>query len=411
MIHKRIIYLLFLLFLAVLTWSSVMTIESSVRSNGTVLGAENRKVVTHYEGGVIEEIFIKEGDEVIKEQPLMTINNLSIDEKNKQHELIVNSLSEKISRLDAEIKYKKSYKSTNNNVYAKREEDAFKIRRRELATVILIIKDRIKQKQIKVRELQKQKQLLSRQVKIFQEQESLLEKLVKREAASKNNVLAKENEVLNAKRQLNEVNFGISRIKTEIKEMENEILFEKSRYVSNAKKEYDEAFKEYRDSQTQLNVVRERRHRSLLISPHSGTVHKISANTLGETVKPGQILIEIVPDSRKLIVKAQIKAEDRDKIWNGMYAKVSPIFKDFRSNPIDGQIVQISADSNYDEQNQRRYFEVIIESDKFVKDQHKFIISGMMVDVSIITGEHQLLEYLLRPVLRGWQKSFTEPFS
>ena len=409
MMHKKVVYILFLLIVIFFTWSQFMTIESAVRSNGTVLGAENRKIITHYEGGVIEEIFIKEGDEVVKEQPLMTINNLSIDEKNKQHELIVNSLSEKLTRLDAEIKGVRFYKSDNKIIFAKKEEKAFRIRLKELATKISIIRERINQRRVKIAELQKQWMYLKRQVKIYEEQKHILSDLVKSEAASRNSVLAKESELINTHRQVVEVEFGISRIRIEIKEMDKEIQFERNSYSLKAKEEYDKAYEDFRDSQTQLNVVRERQHRSLLTSPHDGTVHKIHANTLGETVKSGQVLIEIVPDSKKLIIKAKIQAEDRDKIWNGMMARVSPVFKDFKSNPIDAKIVQISADSNFDEQDRKRYFEIIIKSDTFVKNMHKFITPGVMVDVSIITGEHQLLEYLLRPIFRGWQRAFTEP--
>lgn len=406
---NNLIYLLLALIVCLFIWSNVMSIESAVKSQGTVVTSEQRKIVTHYEGGVIDKIFVEEGQKVKKGESLMSINNLSIDERSQQKEMQVSSLSAKLKRLEAEIAGADSFILVEDNVFAEQEQKAFKIRLDELKTRTAIIRDRISQKKIDLDDFASKKINLQKQKDIFQQQYELLSGLVKEEAASLNMLLEKESELVGVNRQLLEVNYAIERYKIELKELHKEIEYERDRYTSSAKSEYDEAVERFRDSETQLTVSRERQHRSLLTSPHEGIIYKIHSNTLGETVKSGQVLIEIVPETRKLIVKAKIVAEDRDQIWDGMNAKVSPVYRDFSSKPIEAEVLQVSADSTFDEVDRRRYFDVILESDSFVKNKHRFIASGMMVDVSIITGEHRLMEYLLRPVLRGWDTMFSEP--
>ncbi len=406
---NNLIYLMLALIVSLIIWSTAMSIESAVKSQGTVVTSEQRKIVTHYEGGVIESILVEEGQQVAKGESLMSIDNLSIEEKSQQNETNVRSLSAKLKRLKAEIAGKPSFDLSADIPFAAYEENTFKARYNELQTRISIIEDRISQKQIDLDDFASQKVNLQQQRDIFQQQYDLLSDLVKQEATSLNMLLEKESELVGANRQLNEVNYAIERYKVELKELKKEIEFEKDRYTSTAQEEYDDVLERFRDTETQLMVTRERKSRSLLTSPHAGTIYKIHSNTIGETVKSGQVLIEIVPETRKLIVKAKIVSEDRDKIWNGMSARVSPVFRDFKSQPIDAEVVQVSADSSYDEVDRKRYFDVLLESESFVKDKHKFIVSGMMVDVSVITGEHRLLEYLLRPVLRGKDAMFSEP--
>ena len=408
-ISRNVIYLMLALIITVLIWSATMSIESAVKSQGTVVTSEHRKVVTHYEGGVIEEILIREGDKVTKGQSLMTINNLSIDEKNQQNQQQVDTLSTKLQRLQAELNEESSFAPDINNEFTRREKQAFNVRLRELNTKVAIIQDRIAQKRVDLNDFSSKKLNLKKQKDIFQQQYQMLADLVEQEAASLNMLLEKENELVSSNRQYSEVTYAIERYKLEIDEMDKEIDHLKGLYKLQAKEEYDEVFEELSDQKNQLKVVQKRQNRSLLTSPHDGVIYKINANTVGETVKSGQVLIEIVPDTLKLVVKAKLLAEDRDKVWNGMLARVSPVYRDFSSTPIEAEVIQVSADSSYDEYERRRYFEVLLESENFVKDKHKFIVSGMMVDVSVITGQHKLLEYLLRPVLRGWDNMFSEP--
>jgi membrane fusion protein, adhesin transport system len=122
--------------------------------------------------------------------------------------------------------------------------------------------------------------------------------------------------------------------------------------------------------------------------------------------------MEVVPLGEKLLVETRVKPSDIAFIKVGDRALVKVTAYDFSTyGGLDGKVVQVSADSIYDEVEKQAYFTVIVETNKsFLQAGARRlpITPGMMTDTQIITGRKSVLSYLLKPVMRVRSEALRE---
>jgi adhesin transport system membrane fusion protein len=147
-------------------------------------------------------------------------------------------------------------------------------------------------------------------------------------------------------------------------------------------------------------------------SPVDGVVNDVQVTTIGGFVQPGQKIMEVVPMGDKLLVETRVKPSDIAFIKVGDRALVKVTAYDFSIyGGLEGRVVQISADSIYDENEKQAYFNVIVQTDRSYLEaagRRLPITPGMMTDTQIITGRRSILNYLLNPVLRAKSEALTE---
>jgi adhesin transport system membrane fusion protein len=148
-----------------------------------------------------------------------------------------------------------------------------------------------------------------------------------------------------------------------------------------------------------------KQNRTELRSPVEGVVNNLQVTTIGSYVQPGQKIMEVVPFGDKLLVETRVRPSDIAFIKVGDRALVKVTAYDFSIyGGLEGQVVQVSADSIYDEAKKEAYFTVIVETDKsyLMSLGHPLPITpGMMTNTQIITGRKSVLTYLLKPVLKA----------
>ena len=142
-----------------------------------------------------------------------------------------------------------------------------------------------------------------------------------------------------------------------------------------------------------------------------GIVQRLFVHTVGGVLKPGQDIMEIVPSDQKLLVEVKIKPSDIAFIYFGQKAIVKFSAYDFAIyGGLDGEVVFISADTEKDEKD-NVYYKVRIKTNQnyLSRNGSKLkIIPGMTVSVDIITGQKSVLDYILKPILKTKQYTFTE---
>jgi len=152
--------------------------------------------------------------------------------------------------------------------------------------------------------------------------------------------------------------------------------------------------------------------RSEIHSPVDGVVNDVQVTTIGSYVQPGQKIMEVVPLGEKLLVETRVKPGDIAFIKVGDRALVKVTAYDFSIyGGLEGRVVQVSADSIYDDKERQAYFTVIVETDKsyLMSLGHPLPITpGMMTNTQIITGRKSVLTYLLKPVLKANSEALRE---
>ena len=149
-----------------------------------------------------------------------------------------------------------------------------------------------------------------------------------------------------------------------------------------------------------------------LRSPVDGVVNDVQITTIGGFVQAGEKVMEVVPMGDKLLVETRVKPSDIAFIKVGDKALVKVTAYDFSTyGGLDGKVVQVSADSIYDEVERQAYFIVIVETEKAylqAAGRRLPITPGMMTDTQIITGRKSVLTYLLKPVLKARSDALRE---
>ena len=147
---------------------------------------------------------------------------------------------------------------------------------------------------------------------------------------------------------------------------------------------------------------------SAIRSPVRGTVKRLLVNTVGGVVQPGRDVVEVVPTEGKLILEAKVAPKDIAFLAPGQKAVVKFTAYDFSTyGGLEAKLEHIGADSVTDERGNTFYI-VRVSTTNAVLSGGQPIIPGMVAEVDIITGKKTILSYLLKPVLRAKQSSFTE---
>lgn len=166
----------------------------------------------------------------------------------------------------------------------------------------------------------------------------------------------------------------------------------------------------------QWTAARERLERTRVRAPNAGIVVGLMVHNAGAVVRPGERVLDIVPDGRDLIVEARIAPEDADDVTIGMNAEVKITAFSGRNLPIlDGEVRNISADRFTDERTGQPYFlvQVVVSASELrdlsnSSEGRRQLRAGLPAQVVAPTRKRTMLQYLLEPLNQSLWRSFRE---
>ena len=417
-------YIIILFVICVVTWAGVSEIDEIARGDGKVIPSSKIQKIQNLDGGIISDIFVKEGESVKKGSLLMKIDSTRYQaslEGNKQE--YISLLAVKV-RLEAEVKInpKKSIPKLkfprvvleNNANYEKFEIQLFTNRVKDLKISLKVLENQNQQKiqeLIEVRALSKQ---LSRSLKLIKEQRKTMKKLARAGVKSKFDVLNIEKEYSQAFGDLDAAILSIPRSQLSIKETENKIIERIQNFKTEASMELQRTISEIKKFESKLVSEEDILSKTDILSPVNGIIKQINKNTIGGVVSSGADLIEIVPNSNTLLVEAKINPKDIAFINPNLKAVIKITAYDFGIyGGLEGKITEISADSIIDEESKERqsYYRIVVKTDKNYLERNGLklpIIPGMIASVDIITGQKTILDFILKPILKTKQNAFHE---
>ena len=165
------------------------------------------------------------------------------------------------------------------------------------------------------------------------------------------------------------------------------------------------------DAREKLRVAVEVLGRMEVRAPRSGRIVNLKVHTIGAVIRPGDVLMEIVPDNDVLVVAAKVSSLDINHVQVGLPTEVRlPSFK-ARSTPIAvGEVLSIAADAVRDEATHQPYYEVkvSVQVTKFPEKVREKLKPGMVADVLIATGERTVLAYLTQPMTDAIRRGMRE---
>lgn len=399
---KKILYLVLFTTFCLITWASFAEVDEITRGQGKIIPSGQNQVVQNLEGGIVEELLVKEGDEVKKGQILLKLDNKSFSSSFGESQIRLNELTAKRARLEAEandVDFKFDPERDKDNEKAIiSEKSLYDTNKAQLM-------EQISQKQGEIREIESKVSQLRSSYSIVLKEKSITEPLFRKGLVSEVEYLQLQRKLNDLSGELNTARLAIPRLRAAIEEI-------KLTFKNKAKKELNEVTAEiYRINESQVNLG-DRVERTLVRSPVNGIISKMHVHTVSGVIKPGMDIVEIVPLEDTLIAEVKIKPADVAFLRPGLKTMVKFTAYDFSIyGGLEGVVKQISANTETDEKKGESYYLVQILTNKNhlgSEDKPLRIMVGMIVSADIITGKKTVLDYLLKPILKTKQNALRE---
>ncbi|MCC3303873.1 HlyD family type I secretion periplasmic adaptor subunit [Sneathiella sp. HT1-7] len=413
--------IIFLFFGAFVGWAAFAPLGSAAIAQGVVSVEGNRKSVQHLEGGIVSEIKIKDGDFVSEGDVLIVLDEV----QSKASVEIIRSrraiaLAQK-ARLIAErdnldsITFPKWLLERKDEPNIKEamegQRNIFDSRRTSREGQITILKQKASQLEEEIKGLEGQVTSSDRQISLIREEIKDVESLVKKSLAKRPRLRALQRNLaeLSGNRSQNisriaQTRQAIGEVELQINELSNAMI--------------DEVVSELRDVQAQIFDLEEQTRasedvfdRTEIRAPTDGYVVNLQVHTTGGVIKPGETILDIVPDNVQLIVEAQVNTKDIDSVYIGAPAQIRfPAFSQRFSLPAEGKVLSVSADSIEDERTGSYYYlaRVQIENLENAEIMVTQLRPGMQADVMILTGERTALDYFVNPIILSFNRALRE---
>lgn len=399
---------------AVLIWMGWAQLDEITRGNGKVVPSSRLQVVQNLEGGILDAIYVSEGDQVEVGQTLMHLDEIRFSSSLQEAEVEYYSILATIARLRAEAEQRTLiFPRALDRFPASRdrEQALYRSRRQSLETNLTIVKEQTEQQEQALRALRSRRAHLQRSYELSRKELELTRPMAEKGVISEVELLQLEQKVNDLLAELRNAELDMPRLTSTLEEnraRERDVLLDFQAQARETLRENEIRLARMTESRKSL---RDQVTRRQVKSPVKGVIKKIHVNTIGGVVQPGMDLVEIVPLQDHLLVETMVAPKDIAFLRVGLKAVVKLTAYDFAIyGGLQGKVDHISADTITNEQGESFYLVRIRTGRNWLGTAEKplHIISGMVASVDIITGKKTVLDYLLKPVLRAKANALTE---
>lgn len=392
-----------------ISWGTFSRLDSGAVAMGEVIPFGSALTVQHLDGGVIDAIFIKEGDNVIKGQPLLQLNPIDTDASFQMMIKERETIKTEIERLESEINGQ-AVKSLTNQLAAsyKTQLDLTHSRLAASTQDSAILSQQIAQSEREITALRSQR--LAAEVILRNSEDQLRsdQDLYDQQYIEKSKYLESQSKASQSKGELGRIEAEISRAQQKIIETHFQIERSRSNWKNDSLEQLQKSQDDLASVEEKIRVVSDRKKRLIVYAPQDGKVKGFVFNTIGGVIKAGDTLMQIIPKNDRLVVQARLMPDDIEAIRIGLkaYIRISA-YKSREHNAISGHVLSVSGDTFKDEHTGSAYYKVDIDLNR--KDLEKIkLYPGMLAQVEIITGSRTVLHYLVDPILESFHRSFKE---
>lgn len=413
------IFVIFMLVGVFGIWLGMAPLNSAAVAVGKINVVSNKKIIQHLEGGVVDKIFVKDGDVVKAGDPLVEIKNAALQSEIGIVRADYLRTSAIASRLEAqkddasEIKFSDDIKQISGyEEVANGQISIFNEQKKLLDNEKTILKQRIKQLE---NQIQGAKAIMSAKkdrIASLNEEIREWERLFKEQLADKVRLRDLNREKTAVEGELAAGTAEIARLGVQINETQGQIALRDRSFKEDILKKLEDAKIRLVDLEQRYNALKDQSERTIVKSPVEGSVVELAFHTIGGVIRPGERIMSIVPDDTDYVVEAKLNVVDIDTVHVGQLADIR--FSAFQHKPsfvMEGKVTYVSADSVQDNAGHSYYdikAELTPEGMKEFDRNEFFIVPGMPVEVMIKTGDRTMLEYVLKPFIDMFKRAFNE---
>jgi HlyD family secretion protein len=404
------------------TWAATAELAGAVMADGTVVVDSYVKKVQHPQGGIVNEIRVRDGDRVRAGDLLVRLDD-TITRANLQ--IIANQIDEiaarkarlaaerdGVSELSPPVSLVTRGDQPRVAEIMAGEQALFASRRSAMAGRKAQLGERIRQLREQIVGLESQREAKSQELALVGRELTGLYDLQTKKLVPSMKVTSLEREAARIGGERGQLVAALAEVRGRISELELQIIQIDQDLTS-------EVSRELRDLQTKeaelgerMGAAEDQLKRVDILSPQAGIVHQLSVHTIGGVVGPSEALMLIVPAGDALVIDAKVAPQSIDHVREGQTAMVRFTAFDLRATPeIAGVVQRVAADLTREAPTGQSYFiaRIVLPEAVVARAGMLRLVPGMPAEVHIRTGDRTALSYLLKPLSDQIARAFTEP--
>lgn len=357
-------------------WAANAEIAQVTRAQGQVIASSRTQIIQSMDGGVLQEILVKEGDHVKKGEVLVRFDPTKAESSYLESRAKAAALGATKARLQAEIFGGEPKFSADIRDYPDFKNNQLLLLRKRRAAIN--------------EDIAALKGILA----------------LARQELQMNQPLLASGDVSMA---------DILKLKRQVADLEAQIVNKRNKYLEETQAELNKVEEDLAGVEQMLNLRKDQFYHVELRSPMNGVVKNVRVTTLGGVLKPSEEVMQIVPIEDDLVVEAKVKPADIAFLKPGVEANIKIDSYDYTIyGGLVGRLVYISADTLTEDlkQNEQAYYRVQVKTEgkRFSgrPDESFEIQPGMTATVEFKTGTNTVLHYLIKPVVKTLNESLGE---
>jgi HlyD family type I secretion membrane fusion protein len=402
-------------------WSVTATLDGAVVAPGVVQVEASRKKVQHLEGGIVKEIRVRDGDPVNEGDVLIRLDDTTVGAnlrlmQGQSAELAIRQyrlIAERDGAADIILPQAIAARAGDSGLaeIVSGQRALFDARRASRLLEIDVLRAQQVQLKAQIEGLQKQETSKIKQIQFFEDELEGLRLLFSKGLTPKGRLLNLEREAERSRSEHAALAASIAGAETKLNETDLAILRLERTF-------HEKVTEELRTVEAELNTFSERlvgvadqTQRTEIRAPRRGRVLNLAVHTVGGVIRPGDTLMEIVPEDDTLVIGARVGSQDIDKVVPGAAATVRLSAFNQRTTPeLTGEVQRVSADLISDTASGQSYYLAVVEvpPGEAEKLQGLALVPGMPAEVFIQTGARTPLGYLLKPLTDSFSRAWRE---
>ncbi|MCB1338596.1 MAG: HlyD family type I secretion periplasmic adaptor subunit [Maritimibacter sp.] len=405
------------------TWAVTTTIAGAIVAPGALEVEQNRQAVQHVDGGVVDEIMIREGDVVEAGQVLIRLDR---ERLTTELTIIENQWFDLMARRGmfeaerdglAEIAFDpelvaEAGKNPEMAALLESNKRLFAQRAENLAASIEQLEERKLQTASQIEGLEAQRAALRSQLEFLQTELDDQLELEKKALGNRPKILALQREKASLEGSAGELQATVAQAEARISEIQLEILKIQAQLREEAIARLNEQEGTELETAERRRAVIEQLDRLDIRAPLSGAVHELKVFGAKSVIRPADPILYIVPQDRPLVIAVQVEPIHVDEVFVGQ--EVNLVFAAFdtrRTPEITGRVISVSPDALQDERTGRSYYRArveISEGEVAKLPEGSILVPGMPVQAQLRTADRSPAAYLLKPFIDYFRTAFRE---
>lgn len=403
-------------------WMAVARLDSAVVAQGVLENADTTRLIQHLEGGIVREIFVRNGDRVKAGDLLLRLDPTESEATTTLFDTQILGNRAQLERLEAELAMAQDLVLSQELLnglsqwpqLAKVQADEmrrFELQRQELVQARNLLRTKIAQAEEEIRANEIRRNIAEREAVLVNTDLANKKTLRERGLSNQAQVTELEQTSLALEEKVAQSDIEIARIRQSILGFHLEITQREQEYRAKAAADLETVKREVRELERNAIVARASLARVEIRSPVDGTVQESILGTIGAVIQGGAVILKIAPEESDYVIVARVSPNDIDGLVPGEAALITfPAFQSLELPPAEGELISLSRDRVTDPDTREYYYEARVRLDEMSlpEDPRQRLVAGMSTTTILPTGERTALNYLIGPLLRKLQTAMRE---